>query len=1060
MPDSISTAAAFCSGLRHLARRRTLESTRPLDVQDPEAIRHPAAALTELLVRYHENLQRRDPHRGEPGNTSYSVRSKVKPGELRDQLPTGCPEDPQSYAEIFRDVEQLIFPALTHWASPNFHAYFKICGSDPSVLATICAHHWMSSASRGSLPQQPPSLSKWSVTGWLSCLDYPNVSSRVLLEGQRVSRHSVHSLQLVMQRWRDWKAQNERRKQPSSSCTCRIKHTQLRRRAAWCWIFRICEFAHNSGKADSDNYGLDLMMWLVPWGRSSERFGPFCLMPTLGTTSTTAIDPLRKLVAVAREQPERVWVHLDGAYGGAAAVCPEYQHWLDGVEGCDSICINTHKWLLVSFDASLLWVKDRGPLFERLPWTQSTSRTSSCNPPNYKDWQVPLGRRFPSTQALVYLPSFWSHWAPRHIRRSVALAKQAEELLMKDGRFKLFVRARMGLVCFYVALEVVSLTKPYSVQGISHSLGSGVYTSCVWRSVGSRWTLGTLKRGDCALEGAYGRVARTQSGRSSSAKTLRRQRRPFLLADTSRHLWLSFIMGRLVSWLFRTFEVILFFALITLPCFGHSLPIVIMVSVARAACRSPHFTTTNLNEGDVLRVCLYKMTDGVRIQRGEPQCRRPLPIELRAGNQNRSQVQSTKSLQQPRQESDTPELEDDEEVDKVKELRSEYRGHVGAVLQLRKIWSRLSELAKQCETHGSRFVSHCAAALLNLQQLIHIVCRQSEKIEASKELERTRTRRRGGHRRTTSHNGDEDDTEDEDEAAFPQLQGDMHETDRQEADKGSNIMMKNEAQTDEELDRATQTTADTENAAATVIARVYRRHAAIIQTNSEREREVEQQKIRVIAAVHIQRWAAHAYSRQRKQKTARRRWQRENDAATNIQKWIRMRWACFWRRRVEIERTMREAQQARHLQLQAEGEEKMRREAENEHRLVKEKEERQQLEQKAKQEEEQHRVLQQKLEDEQQKLRQLQLKAVKKNTSSLYTGKGQDADDPAAPSQAPSPGKTRRKVMKKEATLVQQQLGETLRDHDAKMDELQRMVARLQTVCVNRRPCWKTPRTN
>ncbi|KAG2977248.1 hypothetical protein PC121_g23266, partial [Phytophthora cactorum] len=130
MRDSVSTtAAAFCSGLaggaallaafQHLARRRALESTRPLDVQDPEAIRHPAAALTELLVRYHENLQRRDPHRGEPGNTSYSVRSKVKPGELRDQLPTGCPEDPQSYAEIFRDVEQLIFPALTHWASPN-----------------------------------------------------------------------------------------------------------------------------------------------------------------------------------------------------------------------------------------------------------------------------------------------------------------------------------------------------------------------------------------------------------------------------------------------------------------------------------------------------------------------------------------------------------------------------------------------------------------------------------------------------------------------------------------------------------------------------------------------------------------------------------------------------------------------------------------------------------------------------------------------------------------------------------------------------------------------------
>ncbi|ETM51819.1 hypothetical protein L914_04422, partial [Phytophthora nicotianae] len=171
MRDSVSpTAAAFCSGLvggaallaafQHLARRRALESTRPLDVQDPEAIRHPAAALTELLVRYHENLQRRDPHRGEPGSSSYPIRSKVKPGELRAQLPTACPEDPQSYADIFRDVEQLIFPALTHWASPNFHAYFKICGSDPSVLADylcssldVVGFSWVSAPAATELEQ-------------------------------------------------------------------------------------------------------------------------------------------------------------------------------------------------------------------------------------------------------------------------------------------------------------------------------------------------------------------------------------------------------------------------------------------------------------------------------------------------------------------------------------------------------------------------------------------------------------------------------------------------------------------------------------------------------------------------------------------------------------------------------------------------------------------------------------------------------------------------------------------------------------------------------------------
>ncbi|RLN43802.1 hypothetical protein BBJ28_00019927, partial [Nothophytophthora sp. Chile5] len=131
--------SAFCAGLaggaallataQRLARRRALQSTEPLDVRDASAIRHPAAALTELLVRYHGNLQRQDPTRGEAGSSSYAVRANVRPGALREQLPGECPEHPQSYADIFRDCEQLVFPALTHWASPNFHAYFKICGS-------------------------------------------------------------------------------------------------------------------------------------------------------------------------------------------------------------------------------------------------------------------------------------------------------------------------------------------------------------------------------------------------------------------------------------------------------------------------------------------------------------------------------------------------------------------------------------------------------------------------------------------------------------------------------------------------------------------------------------------------------------------------------------------------------------------------------------------------------------------------------------------------------------------------------------------------------------------
>ncbi|KAL4133356.1 hypothetical protein PRIC2_003674 [Phytophthora ramorum] len=155
--------------------------------------------------------------------------------------------------------------------------------------------------------------------------------------------------------------------------------------------------------------------------------------------ASTAPAPTKKM-RTAKLTTASVWVHHYAPYGGAAAVCPEYQHWLDEAEACDSICVNTHKWLLVSFDASLLWVKDRRPLIRALaldPEYLKNDFTQSAL--NYKDWQVPLGRRFGASGLRA------------HIRHSIALAKQAEELLTKDNRFKLFVQARMGLVCFYVA---------------------------------------------------------------------------------------------------------------------------------------------------------------------------------------------------------------------------------------------------------------------------------------------------------------------------------------------------------------------------------------------------------------------------------------------------------------------------------------------------------------------------------------------------------------------------------------------------------------------------------
>ncbi|GMF34398.1 unnamed protein product [Phytophthora fragariaefolia] len=420
--------------------------------------------------------------------------------------------------------------------------------------------------------------------------------------------------------------------------------------------------------------------------------------------------------------------------------------------------------------------------------------------------------------------------------------------------------------------------------------------------------------------------------------------------------------------------------------------------------------------------------------------------------------------QQPRQAPDTPEVKDE---DKVQELRSDFHGHVGAVLHLR----RTLEEAER--------VSYAVRdARRQLRQRKSWRDRHQDEVDEEQRLDHDESvhARRHKLQETDIENGE--DTEDDDDSAYPQQQGYMHESDEQETEKvgfGENAISdeENNADTDAGAEQV-EPIVSTESVAATIIARCYRRRYA---EKHEREQRTKQQMLSEVAAVCIQRWAGHAYSRRRMRRqrelersTTRRRWKRENQAATEIQKWIRLRWASFWRRRVQIEReslTVHDAdsscaarkngmatQQVRHCEeLEKAKVVCHRRRVEDEEiqqRLVNQ-EQRQHLQLR---EEEDAQELLQKLQEDDEEPLQLQPKTLEKQVQRRFVEKeaqqceGHDDIDPALPSPPPKP---RRKVMKKEAvelikTLVQQQLGDTLRHHDAKMDELQRMIVRLQTV--------------
>ncbi len=176
---------------------------------------------------------------------------------------------------------------------------------------------------------------------------------------------------------------------------------------------------------------------------------PFFVCATAGTTSSLGFDPLRAIGEICRRHG--VWLHVDAALAGTAAVCPEFRGMLDGLELADSFCFNPHKWMFTNFDCSCFFVADQGPLIRALgimPEYLENRATQSGAVIDYRDWQVPLGRRFRALKLWFVLRSFGIEGIQRRVRAHVALARELADWIEADPRFELAAPVALNLVCF------------------------------------------------------------------------------------------------------------------------------------------------------------------------------------------------------------------------------------------------------------------------------------------------------------------------------------------------------------------------------------------------------------------------------------------------------------------------------------------------------------------------------------------------------------------------------------------------------------------------------------
>ena len=373
----------------------------------------------------------------------YPVLPPIKPGDVRRQLPASPPKRGEDVECLLDDYRRLIEPNVTHWNHPGFFAYFGITGSGPGILGELLAaglniNHmlWKSGPAATELEE--------TVTDWLrQMMGLPegfighinDTASSSTLVALAAARH---------------RATNGRARVYGLANA--IPLTVYASDQAHSSVDKAC-IALGIGQAHLRHVPLDENFRLKPDALASmiaedrhRNHQPIAIVATAGTTSTTAVDPIRACAEIAKR--EGLWLHVDAAYAGAAAICPEYRPLFDGMELADSLVVNPHKWLFTPVDCSVLFLKEPQALRDAFTLVPEYLKTTEQGVTNLMDYGPQLGRRFRSLKLWFVLRSYGVEGLQALIREHCAMANEFAEWVKADPRFELCAPVPFSTVCF------------------------------------------------------------------------------------------------------------------------------------------------------------------------------------------------------------------------------------------------------------------------------------------------------------------------------------------------------------------------------------------------------------------------------------------------------------------------------------------------------------------------------------------------------------------------------------------------------------------------------------
>jgi aromatic-L-amino-acid decarboxylase len=404
----------------------------------PEEFRRWGRAVVDWVADYQERVE------------SLPVVSRAKPGQIRASLPAHPPESGEPFGEILADVDRLILPGITHWQSPNWFGYFPCNGSGPAILGELLS---AGLGVQGMLWSTSPACTELEthVLDWMAELLALPEKFMSSSSGGGVIQDSASGaalVALVAARERATEGQSNR-----TGCHGLLTgyastqaHSSIERAFMIAGVGR--EYLRPVGVDGKFAMRPDELARIVAEDRRAGR-QPFFVSATVGTTSSNAVDPLPEVARICRE--EGLWLHVDGAMSGTAALCPEFRWILEGLEGADSFCFNPHKWMFTSFDCDCFFVADRACLIRALsilPEYLRNQATESGAVIDYRDWQIPLGRRFRALKLWFVIRHYGAEGLRHHVRRHVEAAQAFASWVREDPRFELAAEPPLNLVCF------------------------------------------------------------------------------------------------------------------------------------------------------------------------------------------------------------------------------------------------------------------------------------------------------------------------------------------------------------------------------------------------------------------------------------------------------------------------------------------------------------------------------------------------------------------------------------------------------------------------------------